>query len=109
MAEEDSAYSLPVEKFISGVDHFESWISLFDAAIEIIYKDSTAADKEAIARQWLPLKLDDQARLIYSNVTGNTWTELKENLRKALIDPQEEYNWHAGKATITWDGIESFQ
>ena len=109
MAEEDSAYSLPVDKFITGVDHFESWVCLFDAAIEIIYKGSTAADKIAAARQWLPLKLDDQARLVYSNVTGNTWAELKENLRKALIDPQEEYNWHAGKATIIWDGIESFQ
>ena len=109
MAEKDSAYSLPVDKFITGVDHFGSWVCLFNAAIEIIYKGSTAADKVAAARQWLPLKLDDQARLVYSNVTGNTWAELKENLRKALIDPQEEYNWHAGKATIIWDGIESFQ
>ena len=109
MAEGNSVYSLPINEFSSGVDHFESWISLFDAAIEITYKNATAADKQAAARQWLPLKLDDQARLIYSNVAGNTWAELKENLRKALIDPQEEYNWHAGKATITWDGVESFQ
>ena len=106
---EKSVNSLPVDKFKYGTDHFESWIKLFEAAIDIAYKGATADERLLACRQWLPLKLDEQARLVYSNVTGNTWAEIKENLRKALIDPQEEYNWHAKKATIVWDGVESFQ
>ena len=101
--------SLPIEEFQSGTDDFESWIELFDTAIAITYKGATDQDKEIAARQWLPLKLDDQARLTLSNVTGEDWATLKNNLQKALIDPQDEERWNSRTPFITWDGVESFQ
>ena len=105
---EKQVNNIPVEKFRSGTDHFDSWIGLFEKAINLAYKGAEDADITDARTQWLPLKLDDKARLIYAGVTGATWPVIKANLKKALIDPQEEYLWHARVATITWDGVESF-
>ena len=102
-------HSLPVDKFRYGQDDFKSWVDLFEKAINISYKGAEAADIDSARDQWLPLKLDDKARLIYEGVTGATWLVKKANLQKALIDPQQEYLWHSRRATIVWDGVESFQ
>ena len=101
--------TLPVKEFKYGVDHFDSWIQLFEKAIKLAYKGAAADDIADASEQWLPLKLDDQARLVYDGVTGADWAAIKANLKKALVDPQEEYLWHARRATIVWDGVESFQ
>lgn len=101
--------TLPVKEYKHGVDHFDSWIKLFDKAIKLAYKGASEADQEEASQQWLPLKLDDKARLVYDGITTTTWALTKANLRKALVDPQEEYLWHARHATIVWDGVESFQ
>ena len=104
-----SVTSIPVDKFRSGVDHFDTWIKYFEDAIDITHPGVEAATRETLYRKWLPLKLDDKARLTHAGVTGPSWAEFKTNFKEALKDPQEEYNWHARKVTIVWDGVESFQ
>ena len=109
MENNKTIHSIPVEKFKSDTDDFESWIELFEAAIEIAYNGATDAERRNAARRWLPLKLDDKARNTLTLVNGETWELLKENLQKALINPQDENKWRSRTPFIVWDGIESFQ
>ena len=107
---EDSAVtSIPVDRFRSGVDHFDTWIKYFEDAIDVTHPTADAATKEQLCIKWFPLKLDDKGRLTHEGITGANWAEIKRNFREASKDPEEEYNWHARRVTITWDGIESFQ
>ena len=103
------ALTLPVEKFRSDVDDFDSWISMFEKTVGMCHPTADDAAKTELYLNWLPLKLDDKAQLTYSGVSAQTWVEFKKEFKKALIDPQEEYNWHAHRLTIVWDGVESFQ
>ena len=105
----NSICELPVDKFRYGIDYFGDWVDLFEAAIKISYKGATKAEIDGACMDWLPLKLDQQALLIYDGTEGATWPLKKENFRLSLIDPREEYRWHSGEATISWDGTESFQ
>ena len=109
MMAEKRVTDIPVETFRHGIDHFESWVKLFEKAIDLSYKGASEADRATACEQWLPLKLDDKTRLIYGGVTGATWESIKTNLQKALVDPHDEYMWHSRRATIIWDGVESFQ
>ena len=117
MAEIKAVHSIPVKEFRSGIDHFDEWIKLFEKAIGISYQTATAGATAAAAaaaletayKQWLPLKLDDKARLVYDGVADGEWAQFKSDLRKALIDPQDEYLWHVRRVTIIWDGVESFR
>ena len=109
MMAEKRVTDIPVEIFRHGIDHFESWVKLFEKAIDLSYKGASEADRATACEQWLPLKLDDKTRLIYGGVTGATWESIKTNLQKALVDPHDEYMWHSRRATIIWDGVESFQ
>ena len=72
--------SLPVENFRSGVDHFDTWVKYFEDAIEITHSGADATAKEQLYKKWLPLKLDDKARLTHAGVTGAEWAEIKSNL-----------------------------
>ena len=106
---ERSVTSIPVDKFRSGVDHFDTWIKYFEDAIDITHAGADAASKLLFLKKWLPFKLDDKARLVYSGVPDGDWAAIKANFKEALKDPQEEYNWYARRVTIVWDGVESFQ
>ena len=101
--------SIPVDKFRSDTDHFDTWIKYFEDAIEVTHPNADPATKERLCIKWFLLKLDDKARLTHSGVTGANWAEIKQNFKEASKDPEEEYNWHARRVTITWDGVESFQ
>ena len=67
------------------------------------------AHRDSLCLKWLPLKLDAASRAIYKQIDrALTWTEMKAELKKLLIDPQEAYKWQAKRSTIKWDGKESF-
>ena len=51
-------------------------------------------------RNWLPLKVDDKAKLKLEGITATTWNELKTKFLEASIDPHEQFNWHARRCTI---------
>ena len=107
--EDCAVTSIPVDRFRSGVDHFDTWIKYFEDAIDVTHPTADAATKEQLCIKWFPLKLDDKGRLTHEGITGANWAEIKRNFREASKDPEEEYNWHARRVTITWDGVESFQ
>ena len=101
--------SLPINKFRSEIDDFDDWIHMFEKTVDMCHNTADANRRQELYRNWLPLKLDDKARLTHSGITGANWAEIKTEFKKALIDPQDEYNWRARRMTIIWDGIESFQ
>ena len=103
------ALTLPIDKFRSDIDDFDSWIQMFEKTIDMCHTVADDNARSELYKNWLPLKLDDKARLTHSGVSANTWDEIKSEFKKALVDPQDEYNWHARRMTIVWDGVESFQ
>ena len=122
MASDDESSEIGIAIFSSGVDDFEEYVDLFETAVNLATVAPTTAEKEKAYWQWLPLRLDKPARAILAQAKRQvqaraqalnpprdaTWPELKEELKVLLIDPQEEYKWHAKLMTIKWDGVESF-
>ena len=106
---ERGASSIPCNDFQSGKDDFESWIERFQAAVDVA-TNATADRKHAVYLQWLPLKLDDEARAVLKQVPAATnYTNTIALMKELLIDEVEIYKWRAMKSQILWDGKESFQ
>ena len=99
---------IPINNFNSEEDDFSEWIILFESAVELATDVTDEAQKLKLFEMWLPLKLDNRCRSLLKNCTYGNWKELKIELGKLLVDPQEQYNWQAHRSTITWDGKESF-
>ena len=109
-----------IEHFKSGVDDFDEYVEMFEKAVDLATKAPTQADREKAYWDWLLLRLDKPARAILSQAIVTveaaaraanrpaTWQELKDELKTLLIDPHEEYKWHAKLMTIKWDGVEAF-
>ena len=108
------ALSLPIRDFKTGVDDVDDYFKLFEMTIDLVQPTSGAnaeADREVFLKSWFPLKLDEKGMKILNGIditADTTWDEIKTSFKQALVDPQEEYNWHARRQAITWDGIESF-
>ena len=100
-------YSLQVSTFRFQHDDFEEWVDLFEKSIKLAYPTSDEDARKNYCVSWLPLKLDEDARTIFRNVTAATWDEIKAELKKLLVNPEDKYNWLARRGTITWDGKES--
>ena len=100
-------YSLAVHDFKSKSDDLSVWVKLFEDSVKLAYRDADEAAIGELCIQWLPFKLDEEARIIHGSVTKAKWPEIKTELRNLLVDPQEAYNWKARHATIVWDGKES--
>ena len=64
--------------------------------------------RDGFCLQWLPLKIDEATYVVYENVKGQTWDEIKAELTTLLEDPQERYDFFANRNPIIWDGKESF-
>ena len=105
---ERATSSIPVETFNSDRDDFTEWVGLFEDAVRLATGATEARRLLVLFRQWLPIKLDARARVVFSNCTKQDWAELKTEFRDLLIDPQERYNWQARRTTIVWDKKESF-
>ena len=101
--EEKAANSIPVEQFETGKD-FDEWIEMFESAVVVATKVTDPARKLILYKTWLPLKLDEQARMAYKGCTSEAWADLKKELSGMLIDPSEKCAWRSGKKKIVWDG-----
>ena len=101
--EERAANSIPVEQFETGKD-FDEWIEMFESAVTVATKVTELARKVELFKIWLPLKLDEQARMAYKGCTSTRWEDLKKELSEMLVDPSEKCAWRSGKKRIIWDG-----
>jgi hypothetical protein len=108
MATDKATSTIPVETFRTSHDDFDEWILLFEQAVVLGTEVTDADRKVELWKSWLPYKLDDEARVILRSITTNVYAEVKADLRKLLIDPQEAYSWQTNRSTIQWDGKESF-
>ena len=99
--------SIAVERYSADSDDFDSWVEMFEAAIELAHNPADDA-KEGLFKKWLPLKLDEHGRSVLKNCDmTKTWAALKEDLKKLLVNPEDKYSWLARTRVITWDGKES--
>ena len=100
--------SLHIETFRHGTDEFDEWSNLLESAVSLA-TNATGDNHAALCKMWLPLKLDSPSRAIYKQANKEaSWADLKTELTKLLIDPQEKYKWQAKRSTLKWDGKESF-
>ena len=112
--EQRPAHSLAIKDFDSHKDEFECWINRFESSVALAHNATEAESLKALYSRWLPLKLDDDALSVYSNVTPTvtdtplTWDEIKSQLGSLLINPQDRYTWLARRGMVIWDGKESF-
>ena len=97
-----------VPTFDSLKDDFEEWVVLFEKAVMLATNAREEATLHFLYKEWLLLKLDKAARATHAKVAALDWPELKAELARLLVDPQEKARWQAKKTTIKWDGKESF-
>ena len=111
MAErEHHANSLAIDKYKQGED-FDQWVSRFELAVglaHLVNEPDKVEKKRRLCMDWLPLKIDDATYMIFSSITAATWEDLKLQMSRLLTDPQEKYDYFAGRNPIIWDGKESF-
>ena len=112
MAErEPHVHSLAIDKYKQGED-FDLWVQRFEMAVGLAHMVN-APDrldrKKRLCMEWLPLKIDDATYTTYSNINAQTWEVTKSELSRLLTDPQEKYDYFAGRNQIVWDGKETFQ
>ena len=110
MAErEPHVNSLAVDKYKHG-DDFDHWVELFEMAVGIAHQvngPDKIEKKQRLCLEWLPLKIDPTTFTLFKNIPANTWVTVKAELSRLLTDPQEKYDWFAGRNPIVWDGKES--
>ena len=107
---EEAATDIPVDPYSADLD-FDEWVETFETAVEVATNPADDARKHALCKKWLPIKLDNATRKIYHNcdtADAVTWGELKTELKRLLVSPEEKYNWRSGRLQVTWDGKESF-
>ena len=108
VADDEPTSSIPVNAFNPETDDFQEWISLFEDAVVLATNVRNEARKKELFKTWLPLVLDERTRIIFRKCEKTEWDELTKELAKLLVDPQERYEWRAGRLKITWDQTESF-
>ena len=109
MADYGTDSPLPIKDFYFDDDDFDDWVTRFEIAVSLAEGIDDEAQLGDYCRRWLPLKLDDTARSISANVDmKKDWASIKKEMSELFVDPQEKYNWFAGRDPIVWDGKESF-
>ena len=111
MAErEPHPHSLEIDKYKHGND-FDQWVIRFEMAVGLAHQVNQPEKrdkKERLCMDWLPLQLDDATFTIFRDIRAETWPEMKTELALLLTDPQEKYDYFAGRNPIVWDGKECF-
>ena len=104
-----AASNINVKDFDSEKDEFERWIIRFEKAVKLAtnMRDGDAPLHNTY-KDWLPLKLDEDALSHLENLDIEVldWNTLKERLAELLIDPGERLRWQTHQTTIKWDGKE---
>ena len=104
-----TAEDLAVKDFRFGTDDFEDWVVQFESSVGLAHAVDDGAQKEALCKRWLPLKLDETAKAMAGRIDETrSWAEIKAKLVELFTDPQEKYNWASGRGQVVWDGVESF-
>ena len=100
--------SLACKDYRTG-DDFDIWVALFERAVEVAHQIEAGDRRDTLCKKWLPLKLDDHAGTALAGLDqALNWANTKKGLSALLADPQERYNWLAGRDNIKWDGKENF-
>ena len=102
--------SLAIENYRHG-DDFDEWILRFELAVELAHNvtgPDNLAKRNEYCLKWLPVKIDEATWTLYRGITSRDWDTVKKELSTHLEDPQEKYDWFAGRNPIIWDGKESF-
>ena len=107
---ERGASSIPCKDYDSNTDDFDSWILTFENAVNVATNAQTHARQQILYKQWLPLKLDNEAKAILEQVPAEAnYADTISQLKELLIDEVEIYKWKSYQKTIVWDKKESFQ
>ena len=113
---EKAPNQLPLDKFESGKDDIDDWIERFEKAVRLATNAQSAARRNKLYLEWLPLWIDEPARAVLGQIptgtvyqTANDVKGVKDLLKELLVDPNEVYQWRAMKKKVTWDGKEDFQ
>ena len=99
--------SLAIDEFRMHQDDFNQWVELFETAVKLAYAGQQQADIDQACIDWLPLKLDDEARSIRHSIDLQTWDQIKTELKTRLVNPDEQFSWLYRQTTIIWDQKES--
>ena len=102
------ATSLAVQNFTYGVDDFDTWVKLFEEAVALAHGVDAGEEMNKLCLRWLPLKLDETSQAHHRDCKKTTWAELKVQISKKLVDPQEKYDLYANRNPIRWDSKETF-
>ena len=74
---ERSVNSIAVDRYRADCEDFDSWVEMFEAAIELAHNPAEDA-KEGLFKKWLPLKLDEHGRSVLKNCDmTKAWAALK--------------------------------
>ena len=106
--DEDST-NININTFNSRKDDFETWVNLFERAVNLSTNDRDENNLHYLYKEWLPLKLDDAAQAHLENASSDDWLALKGELADLLTDPLEKIKWEAKSSPIQWDGNETIQ
>ena len=101
--------SIGCNDFKSGIDDFDDWIENFERAVKLATSVPAGDRLNELYKEWLHLKLDKTAAAVLKQCANTlTWEQIKAKLKSTLVDPQEKYRWQSKRATIKWDGVETF-
>ena len=107
---ERGASSIPCQDYDSNQDDFDSWILIFENAVNVATNAQTHARQQVLYKQWLPLKLDEEAKAILEQIPADAnYADTVSQLKELLLDEVEIYKWKSYQKTIIWDKKESFQ
>ena len=102
---------LAIDKYINGED-FDQWVIRFEMAVGLAYlvnEPGKIEKKNQLCMEWLPLMIDDATWNTYCGITAATWEDTKQKMSQLLTDPQEKYDYFAGRNQIMWDGKVNLQ
>ena len=104
---EKVANCIPIEEYDPEKHDFDEYFDLLGNAVGLA--TNTSKDRrDELTVQWVPLKLNEQTRMIFNSCKEKTWDKLRPEFKELLKDPHDAYRWKIGQITVKWDGKQSF-
>ena len=104
---EKVANCIPIEEYDPEKHDFDDYFDLLGNAVGLA-TNTTKDRRDELTVQWVPLKLNEQTRMIFNSCKEKTWDKIRPEFKELLKDPQEAYRWKIGQIVVKWDGKESF-